>query len=335
MTNVIGFDPVAWSINGGSHPGSLLRKLAYAATQGEEGIVTPLDCKVRQTSTASGRVQIDTGAIVIRNRSTGGTGQSYVASASALSLMDIDPTGGTSRSDLIVVRIEDPEDPQWPTPSAGAAPTFQYTKPFVIKNVPGSTTSAVALNLGYSAYALARVDLPAGTTNITTAMIKDLRKVARPRLDPQQYTAIPTQAMNAGQQILGTQATYINWPTAANRNVDIPSWAAQVIVEVNIGGVRSNPSGMWGQIRARIGASGSAFAVVTQGCGYDVNTKTVDVYDRLPLFVADTQPVAVEIRGTTQPFAIEARADGNGGSSLEVDVRTVISTKLTFKEVAA
>lgn len=338
MTDVIGFDPVAWSIDGGSHPASLLRRLAYAATHGDEGIITPLDCKVHQLPSAAGKVNIDVGAISMLNRSTGGANQSYLATAAAQSTLDVDPTSGSSRSDLVIVRIEDPQYSPWPDPPSGEAPTYQYTRPYVIKNVPSSTVNAASLALGYSAYALARIDIPSGTTNITDLMIKDLRRMARPHIDPQQFTAIPTNAVGSGQKL--TSSSFVAWATAANTNVEIPTWGAQVIIEVLMGGVRADQPGSFGTVRARLGLSSSGFSVVTRDIGYDINPpSTLNQYDRMALVIADTKTVPVQIRGTTQPFGVEGKRLGGAGgdptATIEVDLNTVISSKLTFKEVAA
>lgn len=338
MANIIGFDPVALAIDGGELDASLLRKLAYAATQGAEGIVTPLDCKVHQLSSAAGQVNIDTGVISILNRSTGGALETYLATASQQSTMDIDPTSGAARSDLVIVRLEDPEFTPWPPVDPGVAPTYQYTKPYIIKNVPNSTKTAAELNLGYSAYALARIDIPAGTTNITDGMIKDLRKMARPRSELLHFTAIPVEAVGAAgtEKLDNGDLAFTVFPSVASRNVDIPSWATEVTIEVLLGGVRVNTNGTWGFLRARIGSSGSAFKTQTQETGYDVNVPAANNYDRLTLLVADTKPIASQIRGTSQPFAIEGKKQNAiTTGSLEVDSTTTISVKLNFREVPA
>lgn len=336
MANVIGFDPVAFSIDGGSHPASLLRKLAYAATQGAEGIITPLDCKVHQLSSAAGKVNIDTGAIAVLNRSTGGQGQTYIASASAQSTLDVDPTSGSARSDLVVVRLEDPQYSPWPAPPAGTAPTYQYTNPVVIKNVPASTISAASLNLGYSAYALARIDIPSGTTNITDAMIKDLRKVARPRTELVHFTVNPVNAIDNGQQL--TSSTYVPWPTVLDRAVDIPSWATEVTIETIMGGVRAQATGTWGTLVGTLGDNADPNRVVMSETGYDVDVLTG--WARATLVVADTKPIAASLRGTSQRFHMSGKRDNIPGVSsanghLEVDVYTTLSVKLFYREVAA
>lgn len=335
MANVIGFDPVAWSVDGGEHPASLLRKLAYAATQGSEGIVTPLDCRVRQLTSAGPQVRIDTGAVAILNRSTGGAGQTYIANAVAESRMDIDATTGSARSDLVVVRVEDPEFSPWPTPDEGAAPTYQYTKPFIIKNVPASTTSAAALNLGYSAYALARIDIPSNTTNITTAMIKDLRKVARPRYDLVQFTVNPTEPSKAGQKIPNT-TSYVPWPTHIDRQVFIPSWAAEVTAEVILASLSSKAGGGYGYMLATLGENNDPNRVVTSETAYDFEVSGTDAWARQTYILADTKPIPAALRGTSQRFHTSARRiTTNQTSTLEVDIGTTISVKLWFKEVAS
>lgn len=329
MANVNGFDPVAWSINGGAHAGSLLRSLAYAATSGEEGVITPDDCKVTQLGTAGGQVQIATGAVAVLNRYDSIVDQVYIANARAVSRLDVTPTTGVARSDMVVLRIKDPEYQSLSIP-AGQAPSFQYVVPEIIQGVPASAETAAELNLGYPAVALARIDLPTNTTNITTAMIKEKRKLARPRTLPDQQTVV--HAAGYSQALISVP--WNPWATSANRNVFIPKWAKKVIVEVMMGGVKNNPGITWGDLRARLGASNSSSSVVTKEIGFDINTPAANGADRSVQFIADTLTIPDAIRGTTQPFGIEGQKDG-GDTSIEIDERTVISTKLTFMESVA
>lgn len=334
MTNVIGVDPVAWSIDGGSHPGSLLRKALYAAVGDAEGIVGILDCKVHQLTSAGPQVEIDTGAVAMLNRYTGGAQQTYIATASALSRMDVDPTSGASRSDLVVMRVRDPQYATVPGWTAPAAPTFQYAIPEVIKNVPPSTETAAELNLGYPAVELARIDLPSSTTNITNAMIKDKRKLARPRERLDAFTHLPVQAVGSGQKLLGT--SFVKWPTALTRATKIPSWASEVTFEILLGGIRANTNGTWGSLRAHLGPVGGGNTVTTQEVGYDINVPAANNYDRMTIVIADTKSIPAAIRGTSQDFTLTGKmGSGVPTGSLEVDNASVISGKLFFREVAA
>lgn len=336
MANIIGFDPVAWSIDGGRHPGSLLRLLAYAATSGERGVIQPDDCKVAQLGVAGKQIAISTGAVVIPVGDSSITDQSYIASASAESRLDIDPTSGAARQDMIVVRIYDPEfTSENNPPTAGDEPTWQYVRPEVIKGVPAGTQTFEDLDLPWSAVELARVELPPNTTNITNGMIKDLRQIARPRFKFDQQTV--SYPGGYAQERL-TSASRVAWPAAATRQVKVPKWAKQVIIEVLIGGVRVNEGGVWGGVRARLGLSSSQYSVVTRDISYDYNTPVGNNYDRGTISVTDTLTIPDQIRGTTQQFALESHRFGffpNDGASIAIDEWSNFSTKLTFLETIA
>lgn len=329
MADVIGFDPVPLSVNGGYHDGSLLRLLGYAATSGEKGVIQPADCRVTQLSSAGPQVAIGIGAVSIPN-AFNDSAENYVAHASSESRLDVGATLGSGRSDLVVVRVYDPEFSAENAPPVGQEPTWQYARPIVIPSVPSGTETAEELDLGYPAVELARIDLPPNTTNITSGMIKDLRQIARPRSKIVQQTI--THDTGYSQALISSP--WNPWATSANQTIFIPPWAKRVIIEVLFGGVKNNAGGTWGGLRARLGSSGSAFSVVTREIGYDVNTPAANNYDRSMQFVADTLTLTDEIRGTSQPFGIEGRKYG-GDTSIEIDQETVISTKLTFEETIA
>ena len=173
---------VPWAIasNGAKHSGEVARTLAFAATQGSEGVISVGDMAVQQLAVAGASVQIIPGACAMLNRSPGGDHQTYVdRELATLQLAIASTSSGGGRSDLIVRRVEDPDFPSWAVP---VDPLLgPYSRYAVISGVPNTTTTAKQLNLGYPAIALARIDIPLSTATITTAMIKDMRKVCNPR----------------------------------------------------------------------------------------------------------------------------------------------------------
>jgi len=234
MANSYGFDPVAWSVDGGRHRGELLRFLAYAATGGAEGIVSPGDCRVRQLSTPGPQVRIDAGGVLIANRSPGVRNQSYAANGRTETRLDVTATGGTGRHDLVVVRVEDPQYAPWSAnkPPVGQEPNWQYVKPFIIENVPAGTKTFAELNLGYAATELARLEIPPGTTTITDAMVKDVRQLATPRFISDGDIVTP-----AGSTLTTAMTSFVNFPNAS-KSTTVPRWAteAQVIIRCGIMG---------------------------------------------------------------------------------------------------
>lgn len=232
MANVNGFSPAAWSIDGALHPANLNRVLAYLSAGGREGVAAPGDCKVRPLATPGMGVRIDAGAVVYLNRSSNTRNQAYVADGGAQSTLDIKPTGSTKRSDLIVVRAKDPQFSPWTKPAPANAPTFQYVEPIVIENVPESTTTFAQLNLGYSGYAFARIDLPPNTTTaVQESMIKNLRYLA----NAGQSSDVVMAMMSNGQNVTNDW-TFADWPVGLDTRVWVPYWATHFGLVTTISG---------------------------------------------------------------------------------------------------
>lgn len=241
MADVNNFDPVALSIDGPRHRAELLRIGDYAATGGAEGVIAPLDCRVRSLATAGPQIRIDSGAIAIRNRSANIDNQTYIANNRAETKLDVAPTGASGRSDAVIVRVRDPQYAPWTSVLSGVADinTFPYAQPIIIQNVANTVTNATQLNLGYSAYMLARIDLPANTTNITQAMIKTQRAVTIERREFKFYRH--DVAAGSGPYYSATSGTGFNKfpPTSAlpDGSIYIPLYATKAIIRADITGL--------------------------------------------------------------------------------------------------
>jgi hypothetical protein len=315
---------------GAQHPPEVGRLLAYAATGSAEGVVGVSDCKVTALSTPGTSIQVAPGGAVMLNRSAGGGQQTYMGRCVSTDTVPVTATGGSSRSDLVVVRVEDPQYPPWPVP---ADPTVgPYIKTAIITGVSSTTKTAAQLNLGYPAIALARLTIPANTGTITQSMITDLRSVARPRRE--RY--VRTTALVTGQTdpLADTTTDGEIWPDAAkNWTVDIPSWATSARVIGMFGGVLAKPSSnAYGTVWARIG--GTQGFVDTQGVGYDASA--VPNNSRQALVIADDVVVPASIRGTTQAAYLRGRlATGvPAGQGLVLDQYSSISLDIEFVERA-
>lgn len=255
MANVYGFDPAAWSVDGARHRGELLRFIAYAATGGTEGIIEASDCKVHAiTPTAGPQIAIDAGGLLIRNRSASVRNQTYGANGRTESRLDVPATGGSTRSDLVVVRVEDPQYSPWSAsaPAPADAPDYQYVKPFLVPNVPNTTTLASQLNLGYSAVELARLDIPPGTTTITSGMIVDLRKLAQPRRQSfiQRYNG-----PDGTTAFTDSPLAWTRFPPASQiglASIPVPAWATRARVRAFVSGVQVVDGGIHGWLRYKL-----------------------------------------------------------------------------------
>lgn len=309
------FDPVPWFTGGGAeHSPEVARTLAFAATSGSEGIVTPTDLKVTATATPSGNVQVATGAVIIPSRAASAANQSYVGRVNTADTVAIAPTSSSGgRTDLIVAQVEDPfvSGEPWQTPSDPATGPYIFTR--VISNVPAGTTRLqdVSGYAGRTAVTLARVTIPASTATITQAMITDLRKVARPR----RQRAIQQAAITGS-----------NWNLSATSNspapqdsqvsaltVDIPSWATYVNISVDVVGLVAVTGPVGGYLDARIGDSTNQIA--TAGTSY--NIQTADGATRIAVKIADTIPIPASMRGTTQRLRVYGRKQAAGSGFLQ------------------
>lgn len=256
MADVNGFDPVPLSVDGGRHSAELFRLGLYTSTGGAEGVVRAGDCRVHALATPGAGVLIDAGALLIRNRSAGVVNQSYAANGRGQSRCDIPSTGTSPRSDAIIVRIEDEQYTPWQMPTGDRA-TAPRVKPIRIANVPANTESAADLNLGYSAYLLARVDIPANTTVITDTMVKNTRLLAIPKSQPRMFSLNPIAA--GEQQLAPTDGSFMRLgnysPTAGT-----PPWATHLTVLGIASGLFYDQGVVVGDMRISFGnAQGSVF----------------------------------------------------------------------------
>lgn len=148
----------------------------------------------------------------------------------------VDFTGnstGSPRSDLIVVRVEDPN-------FEGSRNVM--TDPVVfseqITNVPaGTRTLTQAGKPGYSAIPVMRVDWPAGTTVPIQDYITDVRfpVIRNPYFqDSIQHGALET--------VRATIGGFVDWP-ASTVSVDVPTWATRVDIDCTVRTARFNENG--------------------------------------------------------------------------------------------
>ncbi len=229
-------DSVPWFVGGGAqHSPEVARLLAFAATNGAEGVVLPGNLKVVATGTPSAQVQVRPGAGVILNRAVGGDLQTYMARNPTATTVSVAATSSSgARSDLIVLQVEDPfmSGEPWQDPADVTVGPYVFVR--VIPNVPNTTTRLqdVSGYEGRSAITLARIDIPVSTATITNAMITDLRSVANPR----ETTVV---AANLGT-VTGTmdstayQAFPPYQPTLA-----VPDWATYARIDVTISQVQA------------------------------------------------------------------------------------------------
>lgn len=334
---------VPWAVGGGALvPVEAGRLLAYYAIGGleGEGPAGPGDCAVLQTAAASGQVRIMPGAVGCLNRMadplTGGQ-QAYLARQPETELVTVPATGGSARTDVVAVVIEDPQ-------YAGQAPPTDIQVGPYVKTVLYTNVSATARNLadvdpGQAGYALARITRPANTTTVTQAHITDLRAIPNPRT--RQVTKMTNLPDGSNQNL--TSVTMVTFPSSAAFNVEVPRWAVKAHLELYVSGARilntktSDPDSdaddngnFVAHARCKLGA------IITPTVEVNPATPTHSRGDTFTYAVAGEVAVPAAMRGTTQTLEAQAlRSSFTAGIEVRSGWGTTVIAKVTFFEEAA
>jgi hypothetical protein len=213
-----------WAVDGNTLDASLWRQELYAGTLKRSGIMAPTDLKVTAFSTPGAGVNVAGGSCVIAGQElSGGQQGSYYGFNNGTDTVAVSATGGSARSDLIIARVEDPTFSGSPWSWNPATQNLIYSRD--LSGVAGGTTTVPA---GTTGIPLARIDIPSSTTNITNAMITDLRALANPARETDLYVLTPTSTdtMNASTD---SKTTMRNWGPAFP-SVYIPTWAVTMRV---------------------------------------------------------------------------------------------------------
>lgn len=286
--------------NGAAHPAQQFRMLVRDLSNGAEGITQGDDLKVSQRTTPGGGVIIGDGSAVIRGRANVFQGSYSVCNIGTVD-QPIAATGGTARSDMLIIRVEDPEYEGSLNPAVD-----QITYPQIISNV---SSSATTIPDGRTGIPLARIDIPANTSTITNAMITDLRKIANPRRERRMFTHSPT----ADSSLIGSSTSYSYFSTEPGWNVAIPSWATTVRARIDVCPLRYSVADYFGALRATFGSSLTLqFTSIDDNQGAGIR--------KIPAIVADTLTVPATYRGTTQ--LLRAQANGATGNAGRINVAT-------------
>ncbi|MET9053304.1 hypothetical protein ABZW50_19380 [Streptomyces bacillaris] len=299
-------------VDGAEHPAEQFRALVQDLARGAEGITEGADLKVSQLGTPGAGVQVASGSGVIRGRADAYQG-SYAVRNQGTDTVDIAPTGGSPRSDMLIVRVEDPQYEGSLDPEADQIDYFQ-----VISNV---SSSATTIPDGRTGIPLARIDIPASTGTITNAMIKDIRRMANPR---QQRVLLTQSPSSLSTDISGTSGTFTNFSTAAGWSVAVPDWASTVVLSLAVGQIRYNTAAFFGGIRATFGAS-----LTVQPVNLDDNQTAVR---RGTVVLGDTLTIPSNYRGTTQTLRFQACGYNPNPGRVGVDASTTLIADVTFYE---
>ncbi|WP_228994304.1 hypothetical protein [Streptomyces sp. DH8] len=299
--------------DGATHPAQQFRNLVSDLARDNEGVTRGTDLKVTQLSTPGSSVQVSSGTGLVRGRYTAYQGTYAVMNVGSTNVA-IAPTGGSPRSDMLIIRVEDKEYEGNIDPTSGEVNYFQ-----VISNV---SSSATTIPDGRTGIPLARIDIPASTSTITNAMIKDIRQIANPRRERRVWT----QAVTTTSTELGASTTYAHFSTAAGWNIPIPPWASAATILVTGSALKLTANPFYGGFRATFGAS-----LILQNVTIDDQGSGTR---RTQSVAADTLTIPDAYRGTTQLLRAQAAAYSGNTGRISVDASTTLIADVEFTEAA-
>lgn len=344
-----------WFIGGGAeHTPESARRLVYASTNGAEGVGGVNDLKVLPLAVPGQGVSVAVGSALIRSRYVGGETQTYMGTVYQQETVSVTPTGsGSGRSDLIVMRIEDPFAAGSPynPPLEADIPLAPYVYIRVISGVPANTTKlqSVAGHANDTGIALARIDYPASTGTVTAGMIVDLRKVAQPRRSEVVY-ARPRIASDDTNQRFLTGLTSNGgevFPGGAGSpnefRVFVPEWATRMVIDARWMTVtyKNNPFGsFWveygDEYRNHTWPNKQQWEFATQRFGFNApSTGTDEKTDQWALM--DEVPVPAKLRGKEVIFCFKAgvsTAQMSSGKWVWMNASGGLGMRITFAERA-
>lgn len=321
------WDSVPWFVGGGAqHSPEVARLLAYAATSGAEGIVTPGDLKVVPLAVPGSSIRVLAGACLILNRAASSAQQTYVGRNPSEDVKAIAGTGsGTGRNDLVIAQIKDPFLPgePWADPADVTVGPYIFTE--IVPNVPTSatvSTDAAAAYLrtqGITGIPLAAVVLPPSTSTITATEIRDLRRLARPRSSREVLMSGPTpeSAMNDEGGAI--------WPDY-RPTVHVPEWATRASVITTLSSIGHRGGNAQGLLTSVIQSTLTSTQFRASNITYDLDAST-DAGVRHTLVVGGNFLDIRSIAGQDVYLQLEARkllASTNPGYLVTVDGTQVL-----------
>src|SRR5690606_22658368 len=315
--------------------------LTYAAFEGQAGISNPTDMRVLALDVPGASTRVVPGSAAVRHRGNGAPKEMYAVelqgSADVVPVSSTDASGG--RSDLVVVRVENPFVPGEPFGLPAEPTEGPYTHVRIIEDVPSDCTDYYDLEPGTygglmvsdtdSVLTLARIDIPASTGAITQDMLKDLRSMGQMggrRIGETAFAeVIWTEASHAhsGDWIgTGSIGVWQDWPEEAEWQVPIPEWATggDVLVILN----PKCTGDLFGNLQLDIG--GQMIGIPTV---YDIDVGSGVV--RESIIVSGTYVIPANIRGTVATMKLRAQPQGGSTGTMTANNGTYVYAQVAFK----
>ncbi|MBB5431355.1 hypothetical protein [Nocardiopsis composta] len=324
----------SWAVDGGTSSARLARLQLEMATSSGNGVGAVGALEVLPLEVPGGGVRVAPGPFVARGAEAMFQG-SYYGHNVGTATVPITPTDSSGpRSDLVVVRVEDPTVDGTPWTHDPSVDPIYYFR--VIEDV---SAAATVLPPSTTGVALARIDLPASTGTVTAEMITDLRAMIQPR------SGRVLRVQRGGSQTGGEwdkagdfTSDFERWPQH-DWTVTIPPWATQVQVLANWDNVFYDPNGgSSGTYDARgllrIGLLGSQFITTTESA-YNFNPTSGTNGYRCSTANRDQIPIPAAMRGETVQVRMYAKGTAGQQGLLVADNYANFSVDLEFLEVPA
>lgn len=304
-------------VAGATHSAQTFRMMVRDLARGNEGITEGTDLKVTQLSTPGTSVQVGDGSAVIRGRADPFQGH-YSAYNIGAAMVPIASTGASPRTDLVVLRVLDPEY------EGGLDPATDQVCFFDV--VSGVSSTTVNVPGGYSAIPLARITIPASTSVITDSMITDLRRIANPR---KERHLLPIYYPGPLTEISGTSETWQSFPSTATLPVTVPTWAAKVRIKWDVAGIRLVDGSVFGSVSFQFGTKEAAqWVSIDDNQGTPPRRTTIVMADTLSL----TDTLGAAMRGTTVTLRSRMRTRTANNGKIGVDGATTFVADVEFEE---
>lgn len=305
------FNSAAWAIDGARVSSSLARRASYSESGGAEGVVSRGDLKVLPLDVPGVGLQITAGSALLLNRYQNDINETYTVAnlgAHIIPSGEMPAASGAQRYYLVGVSIGDPQGSQVGHPwftgvPAGQEETFQYVRPILVQVANANIKTAVAAGIKYPFLPLAQLRLPANTTTVTSDLLTDLRKLARPRA-----IEVIEHIDNAPDNSLNTlQPAWENWPSSVFYDVDIPEWAVRAKITGFVEGARHTKAGQGG-LRVTLVGVGS-----TKVTNINESAPTSGANDRKHYSLGGEIAIPSSARGTTVRVKIEGNHNASPG----------------------
>lgn len=353
MTSPTPNPTVPWAVGGGADNSiEHARMIPWAVFQGSEGVLGNTDLEVKALTTPGASVQVNPGGYVVIARGLGQTYESYMGKYGSAETVAVAPNNtASSRSDLLMLRIEDPHvaGEPWSNPPAGGNVNSGPYRSFYIQQGVASTTRSVRqLGNTWSAIPLARIDIPANTSTITQSMIVPLRTKCSPPSPPippptiiiiedddgpdnpdYLYSYVSSGPSSSFTFASTSVNTWRSMSSIFDQVIPVPKWATRadiVLVAHNV----TLDQDVWGECRISISDS-----VYSTAAMFDFNYAGGPGPENIALVAGGNVAIPSSFRGKCKRFKLQGRSLGVPSThtgTMAFHRGSLVEVRIIFKE---